>query len=92
MKQIQLVGTTLEEHYAIIFNHFDKKFEEFKNSKQAKQLPTYLTRKETAAYLRVNLSTLHNWHHKGILTPKSIGNRVLYDLKAIQERIVELKK
>ena len=38
----------------------------------------YLTRKETAAKLRVSLPTLADWTRIGILKSKRIGSRILY--------------
>lgn len=44
-----------------------------------KQKPAkYLTRKETAAKLRVSLPTLADWTRIGILKSKRIGSRILY--------------
>lgn len=38
----------------------------------------YLTRKETAAKLRISLPTLADWTRTGILKSKRIGSRILY--------------
>lgn len=37
-----------------------------------------MTRHETAAYLKVTLTTLWDWNKKGILLSYGIGNRVYY--------------
>lgn len=92
MKQIQLVGTTLEEHYKFMFNYIDKKFENLEKNYHPKEPTTYLSRKETAKLLKVDVSTLWNWHQKKTLIPHSIGNRILYDRKDISEAIVKLNK
>lgn len=92
MKQIQLLGITRDEHNLPIFNYIDKKFEDLKKFYQLKEPATYLSRKETADLLKVDLSTLWNWHQKKILIPKGIGKRVLYDRKDVEKAIVTLKK
>jgi hypothetical protein len=51
-------------------------------------VPDLLSRNQTAALLKVTLTTLHNWHMQGKLIPKKIGRRILYDKQQI---ISELK-
>jgi len=49
---------------------------------------TLLTRKETAALLRVSLSTLERWEQSGLLTPIRLGGTVRYrrtDIDALLE-------
>jgi predicted DNA-binding transcriptional regulator AlpA len=38
----------------------------------------YLSRKEVAEMLQIDLSTLHLWNKRGILQPMRLGNRVYY--------------
>lgn len=55
---------------------------------------TYLTRKETAARLRVSLVTLTEWVNKSRLKAYKIGGRVLFresEVEAALSRIVPLK-
>ncbi|GGE12010.1 helix-turn-helix domain-containing protein [Psychroflexus salis] len=59
---------------------------------QPKQAPQYYTRKEVAKMFNVDLSTIHNWTVKGVLTAYQIGGRVLYKANDIENAIVELKK
>lgn len=49
-----------------------------------------LTKKETANLLNVDLSTLWNWHQKGILIPFGIGGRVYYRMSDIEKALVQL--
>ena len=41
--------------------------------------PEFLTRKETAAKLRITLPTLHNWTREGLIKSYKLGGRVLYN-------------
>ena len=47
----------------------------------------FLTRKETAEFLKVSLVTLHHWSKQGILKPYKLGSRTYYNRKKIIETI-----
>ena len=59
---------------------------------QPKQVLKYYSRKEVAEMFDVDISTIHNWTVKGVLTAYQIGGRVLYKANDIENAIVELKK
>jgi hypothetical protein len=65
---------------------------EIKTNLQPKEPQKYLTKKETAELLKVNLSTLFNWQRTGVLTPVQLGGRVYFRVKDIESAIVELEK
>lgn len=44
-----------------------------------------LTREQAAEFLQVDLSTLHRWAQKGILSPRRIGGKVRYYYSDIQK-------
>lgn len=50
----------------------------------------FLTKKETANLLSVDISTLWNWHQKGILKPIGLGGRVYYRMIDIEKALVQL--
>jgi excisionase family DNA binding protein len=52
----------------------------------------YLSRKEVADLLKVELSTLHNWCKKGKLKPYGIGNRVYFLRSDIEKALVPLNQ
>lgn len=52
----------------------------------------YLSRKEVADLLKVELSTLHNWCKKGKLKPYGIGNRVYFLRSDIEKAMVPLNQ
>lgn len=92
MQQIQLFQVTPEQLQNAIVNGVKTHLDDLKKNFQPKEPTTYLSRQETADLLKVDLSTLWNWQKKGILIPKGIGNRVLYDRKEVDNAIVQLKK
>jgi hypothetical protein len=49
--------------------------------------PHYLTRNELASMLHVTLVTLWGYQKKGILIPKKIGNRILYDKSEVNKAL-----
>jgi len=47
----------------------------------------YLTRKETAAKLRISVPTLDDWTRTGVLKSKRVGSRILYDIVDVESAI-----
>ncbi|MCT4628809.1 helix-turn-helix domain-containing protein [Winogradskyella sp.] len=84
--QILLNGISAEELKADIIKGIKDLIEN--HSKKELQKPKYLTRKETAKLLKVDISTLHNWNKQGILKPKQIGRRIFYSLENINEAML----
>ena len=65
---------------------------EIKLNLQPKEPDKYLGRKEVAEMLDVNISTIHNWTVKGILTALQIGGRIYYKKADIEAAMIKLKK
>ena len=65
---------------------------EIKLNLKPKEPTKYLGRKEVAEMLDVNISTIHNWTVKGILTALQIGGRIYYRRSDIEDAMIELKK
>lgn len=92
--QQELVLTTItvspEELNEAIFKGFDQRLEAFTSHFQLKDREEYLTRQETADYLKVDLSTLYHWSKAGKLASFGIGNRVYYKLSDIEAALIPL--
>jgi|AntRauTorckE5430_2_1112549.scaffolds.fasta_scaffold270075_1 hypothetical protein len=52
----------------------------------------YLGRKEVAKLLNVNISSIHNYTVKGILTAFQLGGKIYYKKAEIEAAMIELKK
>jgi len=65
---------------------------EIKLNLQPKEPTKYLGRREVAQMLDVNISTIHNWTVKGVLTALQIGGRIYYRKKDVEAALIELKK
>ena len=92
MKQVQLIQITAEELKTAIVDGVKIQLDELKKHLQPKEPTNYLTRQETAEILKVDLSTIHNWTKKNKLVAYSIGVRVYYKRKEIENAIVKLEK
>ena len=90
MEQVQLIGISVEQLQNKILDGVKNQIDKLKKDFQPKEPQTYLTRKEVAELLKVDYSTLHNWKHKGTLTPVGIGGRVLYRRSDIDAKLIEL--
>ena len=67
-----------------------KELEDLKTSFQPKEPEEYLTRKEAADLLKINLTTLYNHTKKGKLKAYGLGNRVYYKRSEIESKIVPI--
>ena len=52
----------------------------------------YLGRKEVAELLNVNISSIHNYTVKGILTAFQLGGKIYYKKADIEAAMIKLKK
>jgi len=91
MGAIQFITVTPEQLQTEILKGVKIQFEELKKSFQPKEPTELLTRSEVAELLKCDLSTVHNWTKKGLLVAYSIGARVYYKRRQVENAIVELK-
>lgn len=91
MESIQFVQITREQLKETISEEIKTHFDDLKKNLQPKEPSEYLTRKETADLLKVNLSTLWHWQKKNLLKPVSIGARIYYKRSDIDNAIVQIK-
>jgi excisionase family DNA binding protein len=87
--EILLNGISANELKTDILNGIDKLIKD--HFKQQREQAKYLSRQEIAKMLSIDLSTVHNWTKKGILTAHQIGGRVFYLRSEVENAIVELK-
>ena len=80
-------NTTQQELTETILNGIKNQFDELKKNFQPREPEEFLTRKETAAILKISLVTLHQWSNDKILHPYKVGNRTYFSRKEITELI-----
>lgn len=92
MEKIQFLQVTPEQLQNAIIEGIKTQLQDLKKHFQPKEPNEYLTRNEVAEMFKIDLSTVHNWTKKGILTAHQIGGRVFYLRSSIENKIVQLKK
>ncbi|WP_242121650.1 helix-turn-helix domain-containing protein [Aestuariivivens sediminicola] len=92
MQTIQFIQVTPEQLQNAIIEGVKLQLQDLKKHFQPKEPNEYLTRADVAEMLKIDLSSVHNWTKRGILTSYQIGGRVYYKHKEIENAIVELKK
>jgi len=91
MEKIQLFQPFIDLLKQEILDEIKPLFEDLKKSYQPIKPIENLTRKETCAILKINLSTLWLWTKKGKLKSYGLGNRVYYKRTEVEEAVIELK-
>lgn len=91
MQTIQITQLSPEQFEEAITKAIKSQLDTLKkdiNPVQSKE--EYLSRKEVAELLKIELSTLHNWCKKGKLIPYGIGNRVYFLRSDIEKALKPL--
>lgn len=91
-EQVQFIQTTPRELENAILEGIQKQLETLKSYFQPKEPTEYLSRQETADFLKIDLSTLHNYTKKGKLKAWGLGNRVFYKRHEIEAAIIPLNR
>jgi len=86
----QLTGTDLLDRIDRMEKNFENRLQDILENFQPKEPTEYLTRKEVAKLLKVDLVTLYNWNKRKILVAQNIGGRVLYSRTLIKKKLEEL--
>jgi len=79
MDKTNLLQPIIDQLKQEILDDIKPLFEDLKKSCEPKIPDENLTRKETCAILKINLSTLWSWTKKGKLVSYGCGNRVYYN-------------
>lgn len=82
---IQFVGTTPNALANLIDEKIKAQLDDLKKNFTAKEPEEFLTRKETASFLKISYVCLHDWVNKGILKSYKIGNKTYFNRKEINE-------
>lgn len=97
MEQIQFIGSTPEKlikeiTLEVVKGVKESLINEIKKELKPNEPNTYLTRQELSSMLSVDISSIHNWTKRGILTAFQIGGRVYYKRSDVEAALIELKK
>lgn len=91
METMQFIAYTPQQLEEVIFKTVKELFETYFKSIKPKQPDEYLTRKEVAQLLKVDLSTIANWNKSGKLKPLGLGGRVYYLKSDVIESLQPIK-
>jgi len=91
-KTIQFIQVTPEQLQNAILEGVKGQLESIKEYFQPKEPIEYLSRREVAELLKVDISTIHNWTVKGKLTSYGIGGKVLYKRTEVEAAVIPLNQ
>lgn len=90
MQGIQILGITPEQLRTAISSDLKNQLDEIKRNFEPKRPTEFLTRSETSALLKINLSTLYLWTKKGKLQSYGISGKVYYKRSEVESALIEL--
>ncbi len=91
MKNLRLEDLPLaSEKILEKLDRIEKEVTSLKEYLEPKEPFELLTRKETADFLRISITTLHHWTKKGIIIGYGMGNRVYYKKSEIEKKITKI--
>lgn len=88
MQQVQLINITPEQLQNLIIEGVQTELNNFKEHFEPKNPTEFITRKETAKLLSINLSTLHHWTKAKKLKAYGKGKRVYYKRSEVENSII----
>ena len=84
-KTIQINEITFDELAEKVADKLLIKIEGYLKELREVENDIYMTRQETADFLKISLTTLWQWTNKGVIKSYSLGNRRYYNKKGIME-------
>ena len=91
MNTIQITELTTNELKSLLKESVKQEFNQLKEEILCKTPTQYLTRKQVAKMLDINLTTLNNWTNRGALTSYGIQGRVYYKRDEVEKAIIKLE-
>ena len=92
MNAIQITQFTPNELKSLLMEGVQQVVNQIREEFQPKTPTEYLTRKQVAKMLDINLTTLNNWTNRGVLTSYGIQGRVYYKRDEVERAFIELKQ
>lgn len=81
-----------EQLTSLIDECLRKQLNDLKKNFEPKTPNEYLSRTETAALLKCNISTINNWVKEGKLIPYGIGHRVYFKRSEVEAMLIPFGK
>lgn len=82
-KTIEITEITVDELADKVADKLLEKIKHYMDNLHSNENDVYLTRIETADFLKINITTLWHWTNKGKVKSYGLGNRRYYNKKEI---------
>ena len=92
MEVIKFIQIEPNELKSLLKESVKQEFNQLKEEILCKTSTEYLTRKEVAKMLHIDLKTLKIWTNKGVLISYGIQGRVYYKRDEVERAFIELKQ
>ncbi|GAA4940517.1 helix-turn-helix domain-containing protein [Algibacter agarivorans] len=92
METIQFISTSPNALANLIDEKIKSQLDDLKKNFTPKEPDDFMSRKETAALLKISLVCLHDWVNKGILHPYKMGNKTYFSRKKVTETLYNSNK
>ncbi|MBC6999678.1 helix-turn-helix domain-containing protein [Cytophaga sp. FL35] len=89
---IQFINTTPDELLSAVDQRLEGRLKKLAENFQPKEPTEYLTRHEVANLLKVDVSSVHNYTKKGLLTSYGLSGRVYYKRSEVESALIQLNK
>ncbi len=89
-KTLQFIQITPEQLQEAIITGVKVEIDKLQDKFQPKQPEELMTRNEVKDFLKVDLSTVHNWTKKGKLKSYGLGHRIYYKRSEVEQAILPL--
>ena len=89
-KTLQFIQITPEQLQEAIITGVKVEITNLQKNFQPKQPEELMTRNEVKDFLKVDLSTVHNWTKKGKLKSYGLGHRIYYKRSEVEQAIIPL--
>lgn len=80
-----------EQLIALVLNALKPEFEELKKNYEPKSPSQLMTRKEVAAFLRTDESTIRVWEKAGKLKSYAIGGKILLKREEVEQALISFR-
>ena len=89
-KTLQFIQIAPEQLQEAIIKGVKVEIDNLQKNFQPKQPEELMTRNEVKDFLKVDLSTVHNWTKKGKLKSYGLGHRIYYKRSEVEQAILPL--
>jgi excisionase family DNA binding protein len=87
MKKLQFIEITPEDLKDLIMKEVRDVVNDLQQQFQPKEPDDFMTRMEVKEFLKISLTTVHQWVKDGIIKPYKMGNRTFFSRKEITKSI-----